>query len=117
MSATVSNGNGKITYEGNTLSLLAGRAAAECYGLAGIANQSAGGNRTSIFRGANAGKGVQVAEDGTNTISVKLYVTAKYGVSLPAVAENVIDKVKYALENETGLTVENVEIVVQSIEV
>lgn len=117
MSATVSNGNGRITYEGNTLGVLAGQAAAECYGLAGIANQGVGAGLTNFFRGANAAKGVQVHEDGSNVISVKLYVTAKYGVSLPAVAENVIDKVKYTLENETGLTVENVEIVVQSIDV
>lgn len=117
MSATVSNEYGKITYEGNTLSLLSGQAAAECYGLAGIANQGVGAGITNFFRGANAGKGVQVQENGTNEIDIKLYVTAKYGVSLPAVAENVIDKVKYTIENETGLTVGSVDIVVQSIEV
>lgn len=117
MSATVSNGYGKITYEDNALSLLSGRAAAECYGLTGIANQGVGTGLTNFFRGANASKGVEVKEDGSNVISIKLYVTARYGVSLPAVAENVIEKVKYTIENETGLTVDSVDIVVQSIEV
>lgn len=118
MSASVTNELGKISYEGNTVDLLARQAASECYGLTGLANQGgATSGITNFFTGKSAGRGVEVTEDGSNKIRIKLYVTAKYGVSLPTVAENVIEKVKYTIENETGLTVETIDVVVQSIEV
>ncbi len=62
-------------------------------------------------------KGVEIRSDGSENLTVKLYVTMKYGVSLSAVAENIIDKVKYTVEKETGLNVASVDILVQSIQV
>lgn len=119
MNASVKNAMGTITYEGNTVHVLAEQAAIECYGLAGLSEQGSGSGIANFFFGQKnaAGKGVEVIQDGSDAIKVKLYVTAKYGVSLPSVAENVIEKVKYTIENETGLKVDSVEIVVQSIEV
>lgn len=120
MNASVKNAMGTITYEGNTVSVLAEQAAIECYGLAGLSSQGGVASGISnLFRSQKngTGRGVEVTEDGSSNISIKLYVTAKYGVSLPSVAENVIEKVKYTIENETGLKVDNIDIVVQGIEV
>lgn len=116
MSATVTNEYGQVTYDDSVIAFIAGQSAAECYGLVGLAQRNIGEGFSNIFKGSNASKGVEVETDGSDVVSVKLYVTVKYGVSLAAVAENVIDKVKYNIENDTGLKVKSVDIVVQGIQ-
>ena len=51
------------------------------------------------------------------TIAVDLFVTLEYGVSLPAVAMNTRDNVKYYVEEYTGLKVQYVNIHVEGIRV
>lgn len=118
MSATVADEYGKVTYADSVIAFIAGQSAAECYGLVGMAQRSLGEGITSIFKSdaAAASKGVEVQTDGSDVVLIKLFVTVKYGVSLAAVAENVIDKVKYNVENDTGLKVKSVDIVVQGIQ-
>ena len=116
MSATVTDEYGKVTYDDSVIAFIAGQSAAECYGLVGLTQRNIGEGISSVFKGSNASKGVEVRTDGSDTVEIKLFVTVKYGVSLAAVAENVIDKVKYNLENDTGVKVKSVDIVVQGIE-
>ena len=117
MSATVTNEYGKVTYADSVIAFIAGQSAAECYGLVGMSQRNLGEGISSIFKSdGGASKGVEVETDGSDVVSIKLYVTVKYGVSLAAVAENVIDKVKYNVENDTGVKVKSVDIVVQGIQ-
>lgn len=116
MSTVVTNKDGNITYADSVLNVIAAQAAAECYGLTGLANKSAAAF-TNFFKGNNENKGVVVDSSDPDGITIMLYVTAKYGVSLPAVAENVIDKVKYTVEKDTGAKVKSVDIMVQSVQV
>lgn len=117
MSATVKNEYGSVTYDDSVLSFIAGQSAAECYGLVGMSQKNLAEGITNVFKGSNANKGVNIFTDGSENVTVKLYVTVKYGVSMAAVAENIIDKVKYNIENDTGLKVKSVDIVVQGIQV
>lgn len=117
MSATVKNEFGKITYNDSVLSFIAAQSASECYGLVGMSQKNIAQGISNVFKGSNANKGVVVLTDGSEIISVQLYITVKYGVSMAAVAENIIDKVKYSIENDTGLNVKSVDIVVQGIQV
>ena len=54
---------------------------------------------------------------GPQTVAIDLFVTLEYGVSLPAVAENTKDNVKYRVEDLTGLKVQYVNIHVEGIRV
>jgi len=117
MSATLKNNYGKIVYEDDYIATIAGLNATECYGLVGMSDKHIGESIISFFNSSSLKRGVAVKTDGSENIVVELYITAKYGVSLSAVAENIIDKVKYSIENETGLNVDSVNIIVQGIEV
>ena len=116
MSAILKNNYGTITYNDDYLATIVGLNAVECYGLAGMTEKNFGETLTNFFKSSEIKKGVVVRTDNTENISIKLNVTVKYGVSLNAVAENIIDKVKYSIEKDTGLNVETVDIVVQGIE-
>jgi len=48
-------------------------------------------------------------------VDIDLYVTMVFGVSLPVVAKNMIDNVRYRVQESTGLKVSNVNIHVESI--
>lgn len=50
-------------------------------------------------------------------VSVDLYVVLQYGVSLPAVAENCRNNVKYRIEDLTGVMVRDVNVHVEGIRV
>ena len=65
---------------------------------------------------SNKKRGVKVAfsEDGEH-VDIDLFVTMVFGVSLPVVAKNMIDNVRYRVQESTGLKVANVNIHVESI--
>lgn len=116
MSAVLKNNYGKIIYDENCISAIAGISATECYGLVGMSEKNIGDMITNLFKSGNLQKGVKVKTDGSENVVIELYVTVKYGVSLSAVAENIIDKVKYSVEKDTGLNVVSVDIIVQGIQ-
>ena len=65
---------------------------------------------------ANTKRGVKVSFLGEgDEVDIDLYVTMVYGVSLPVVAKNMIDNVRYRVQETTGIKVANVNIHVESI--
>ncbi|MEZ4357322.1 MAG: Asp23/Gls24 family envelope stress response protein [Eubacteriales bacterium] len=114
MGATVKNMIGSIVFSEEVLANLAGLAAMECYGIVGMASKTAMDGIVQLFKGENLSKGVKVSVDGNN-LSIHLYIAVKYGVSMPAVAENVVDTVKYKVEKLTGLSVANLDVTISDI--
>ncbi len=117
MGAVLKNNYGTITYDDRCISTIAGISATECYGLVGMSQKNAASAIANLFKSGDLEKGVHIKTDGSENIMIELYITVKYGVSLSAVAENIIDKVKYSVEKETGLNVHSVDIIVQGIQV
>jgi len=118
MSAFVKNKYGKITFEDSCISTLAGVSATECYGLVGMSDKNIGATIANFFSGDGSIKrGVTVKTDNSDSVVIDLRITVKYGVPLLAVAESIIDKVKYSVEKDTGLSVKSVNVIVQGIEV
>ena len=64
----------------------------------------------------NSPQGVKVYTQ-ENEVSVDLHVILQYGVRISVVAANIIEKVKYNLENYTGLKVNDINVFVQGINV
>ncbi len=118
MSAILKNDMGKIIFADSYLTAIVGTSASECYGIVGMSDRNVGTSILNAFKNdSGVSKGVRVITDETENVKIELYVTVRYGVTLSTVAENIIDKVKYSVEKETGLNVEHVNIVVQGIEV
>ncbi len=103
---------GKITISEDLIGDIAGFAAVENYGIVGMNSK-----KVELFKRDNLRRGVQVTLVGPQTVAIDLFVTLEYGVSLPAVAENTKDNVKYRVEDLTGLKVQYVNIHVEGIRV
>ena len=52
-----------------------------------------------------------------NKISLDFHVIVAYGVSIRAVADNLIDNVKYKVEAFTGIEIEQINILVEGVRV
>ncbi|MCR5757725.1 MAG: Asp23/Gls24 family envelope stress response protein [Selenomonas sp.] len=107
------NSLGSIRIADEVVSIIAGLAATEVEGIAGMSGGIAGGIAEILGR-KNFAKGVKV-EVGEKEAAVDLYIIVKYGVRIPDVALAAQENVKQAIENMTGLSVVEVNIHVQGV--
>lgn len=107
-----SDSTGTITYANEVVSVIAGVAANEVEGVAGMC---AGGGISEVFgRNKNITKGVKV-ELGTEETSVDIYLVIEYGTPIQTAAQNVQENVRKAIETMTGLHVVRVDVHVQGV--
>ena len=108
---------GKIFIDEDVISMVAGHAALDCYGLVGMASRKqVKDSITELLGRENLSRGVQVRMQEDQVI-VDMYIIVSYGTRISEVAHNVMDKVKYTLENYLGLVVDQVNVVVQGVRV
>lgn len=106
-------GAGTIRIADEVVSIIAGLAATEVKGIAGMSGGIAGGI-AEILGKKNFAKGVKV-EVGEKEAAVDLYIIVEYGIRIPEVALSVQENVKRAIENMTGLRVVEINVHVQGV--
>lgn len=99
---------GSIRIADEVVAIIAGLAATEIKGVAGMSGGIAGGIAEMLGR-KNLGKGVKV-EVGEREAAVDMFVIVEYGVKIPEVALQIQESVKNAIEGMTGLSVVEVNI-------
>lgn len=104
-------GNVKISQE--VVAIIAGMAATEVAGVAGMSGGIAGGIAEMLGR-KNLSKGVKV-EVGDKQAAIDMYIIVDYGYRIPDVAWEIQEKVKNAVETMSGLNVIEVNIHIQGV--
>ena len=99
-----------ITYANEVVAIIAGVAAGEVEGIAGMCNISG----SILSKNRNITKGVKV-EIGTEEASVDLYVVIEYGTPIQKAAQDAQENVRKAIESMTGLHVVRVDVHVQGV--
>jgi uncharacterized alkaline shock family protein YloU len=114
--ASGNSGNtlGAIRIADEVVEIIAGMAATEVEGVAGMSGGIVGDLAHMLGRSKNLSKGVKV-EVGEQETAVDLYVIMDFGVSIPNVALKVQEAVKEAIETMTGLNVVETNVHVQGI--
>ena len=103
---------GTIKYANEVIAIIAGVAASEIDGIAGMC--TSGGISDIIGRNRNITRGVKV-EVGGEEASVELYIIVEYGSPIQKVASDVQENVRKAIETMTGLHVVRVDVHVQGV--
>ena len=103
---------GTITYANEVIAIIAGVAANEIDGIAGMC--TSGGIGDIIGRNRNITRGVRV-EIGSEEASVDIYAIVEYGKPIQKVASEVQENVRKAIETMTGLRVVRVDVHVQGV--
>ena len=104
---------GSIRIADEVVGVIAGLAATEVNGIAGMSGGIAGGIAEMLGR-KNLAKGVKV-EVGEKEAAIDLYVIVEFGTRIPEVASEIQANVKQAVESMTGLVVVEVNVHVQGV--
>lgn len=104
---------GDVRIANEVVGVVAGLAAVEIEGVAGMSGGIAGGIAELLGR-KNLAKGVKV-EVGEEQAAVDLHIVVNYGVQIPEVAWKIQENVKQAIERMTGLEVVEVNVHVQGV--
>ncbi|WP_034638879.1 Asp23/Gls24 family envelope stress response protein [Desulfofalx alkaliphila] len=107
------NALGSIRVADDVVGIIAGLAATEIPGVAGMSGGIGGGIAEMLGR-KNLSKGVKV-EVGEREAAVDLHVIVEFGVRIPEVAASIQTNVKHAIEGMTGLKVVEVNIHIRGV--
>ncbi|WP_353892380.1 Asp23/Gls24 family envelope stress response protein [Proteinivorax hydrogeniformans] len=105
--------NGSVKIADEVVAVIAGIAATDIEGVAGMSGGVAGGIAEMLGR-KNLSKGVKVNVGETET-TIDIYIVVDYGVKITEVSKNIQEQVKQSVENMTGLNVLEVNIHVQGV--
>ena len=116
MKGRISNKLGEIRINPEVIAVYAGTTAVECFGIVGMAAISMKDGLVKLLKKESLTHGINVnIED--NRISLDFHVIVAYGISISAVADNLIENVKYKVEEFTGMSVDKINIYVEGVRV
>jgi uncharacterized alkaline shock family protein YloU len=93
---------GRIFISSDAITQIVGETARECYGVVGM-----GGPKWLPER---VKKGIEIARDEEDGVTIDLHVVVEYGLNLAEVASTVRNRVGYEVGRLTGLPVRAVEV-------
>ncbi|MBQ5475541.1 MAG: Asp23/Gls24 family envelope stress response protein [Lachnospiraceae bacterium] len=117
MKGKINSELGDIVIDNSVIAKCAGNIAVECFGIVGMAAVSVKDGLVKLVKREHLTKGINVEVDEDNNITLDFHVIVAYGVSISAVADNLISTVEYQVEEMTGLTVKKINIFVEGVRV
>jgi uncharacterized alkaline shock family protein YloU len=108
---------GNIMIDNEVIAQYAGSVAVECFGIVGMAGVSMKDGLVKLLKKDSITRGISVTLKPNHKLILDFHVIIAYGVSILAVADNLIDSVKYKVEEFTGIEIEKINIYVDGVRV
>lgn len=103
-----------IQISNDVIAVIAGVAVSEVSGVSGMSGGFAGGISEVLSGKKNLAKGIKVDKT-EEKIKIDVNIIVEYGTRIPDVAFEIQNRVKKAVENMTGMKVEEVNVHVQGV--
>ena len=116
MNATMNTNLGNVVIENEVIAKYAGSAAVECFGVVGMAAVNVKDGFAKLLRRESLSRGVSISVT-DNKLTIDFHIIVAYGVSISAVADNLVSNVRYKIEEFSGLLVEKINIYVEGVRV
>lgn len=117
MSIELRTKHGQIDITREVIAAIVGGAAMDCYGIVGMASQKQlKDGITELLGKDNLTKGIVVRSE-DEKLHIDMYIIVSYGTKISEIAHNVQSVVKYEVNKLLGITVESINIFVQSVRV
>ncbi len=107
---------GNIFIDNEVIAHYAGSVAVECFGIVGMAGVNMKDGLVRLLKMDSITRGISVTLN-RNKLILDFHVIVSYGVSILAVADNLISNVKYKVEEFTGIEIEKINIYVDGVRV
>lgn len=105
---------GKVSMTQGYFAELVAAAAQSGYGVAGMATGSTGDEVKSLLQKDFPEKGVQVTQEDGKLV-IELHIKVTYGLNIAAAVKSITHKVRYIVEDSTGLTVKRIRVSVDDV--
>ena len=117
MNGQLTNSLGTVTIDPDVIATYAGSVAVECFGIVGMAAVNMKDGLVKLLKRDYLSHGINVTIDDNNEISIDFHVIVSYGVSIFTVSDNLIETVKYRVEQFTGMKIKKINISVEGVRV
>lgn len=107
---------GEIYISPKVIARTAGLAACESFGVVGMAAVNIASGISKLLTGDELAKGVEV-EIVNNEVKITLHIIIAFSVNVKACSDNIIENVKYKIEELTDLKVKEINILVEGVRV
>ena len=113
----IENHLGSIEISQEYFAYLIGNAVSSCYGVAGMVKSGTRQGLRSVFsKRSFADEGIRVRSENDKLI-VDLHICVIYGMNISAIAKSIVNKVRYNVEQTTGLEVADVTVYIDGLKV
>lgn len=112
----LSNSMGDVIITPDVIAQYAGAQALECFGIVGMAAKSKRDSVMHMLKKESLKKGIDVYVS-DNRISISFHVIVAYGLNIVSVTENLMENVKYKVEEFTGMKVDKINVLVEGVRV
>ena len=116
MKEALATGLGNLIIDVDVVAQYAGSVAVECFGIVGMAAVSMSDGIAKMLKMENLKRGINV-EMKNNKLILDFHVIVSYGVNIRAVASNLVNNVKYKVEEFTGFEIDKINIYVEGVRV
>ena len=117
MKGSMSTDLGIITVNPEVIAKYAGSVAVECFGIVGMAAVSMKDGLVRLLKRDSLTHGIQVEISDENVLTLNFHVIVSYGVNILSVPDNLMNNVKYKVEEFTGMTVDKINVFVEGVRV
>lgn len=107
---------GNVSIDSDVIAQYAGAVAMECFGIVGMAGITVKDGLVKLLRLDDIKRGILVSVR-NNKLVLNFHIIVAYGVNVLSVSENLIETVKYKVEEFTGIEVAKVNIYVEGVRV
>jgi len=111
---TIQSKRGCINLSDDVITVLAGDAATNCFGVKGMAGKAKESGIYQLLRRESMSKGVNVSYNEDDSISIKLHIVVDHGVNISELCRSIMKEVSYKVREATGVHVKNVDVYVDS---
>jgi len=108
---------GVIGVNNEVIARIAGTIAMECYGVVGMAARNIKDGLVGLLKKESLSKGVRLQSQGESDLVIDMHIIVEYGTNIAAIAQTLMDNVKYKLEETVGLKVHAVNIFIEGVRV
>ena len=117
MLSKTKNELGTIGVDNEVIARIAGTVAMECYGVVGMAARNIKDGLVGLLKIESLTKGVRLQTHEEGDLIIDLHIIVEYGTNIVAIAQTLMDNIRYKVEESVGIKVREVNISIEGVRV
>ena len=105
---------GTVDVAKDVLATYIGLSATNCFGVVGMSSKTIKDGFATLLGRDSISRGVEIVEKG-DALQVNVYVIVGYGTKISEIANNVIQRIQYNVQEYLGLQLDSINLVVQGV--